>query len=109
MKSLAQKLLAAFWRQRAIDALSVAARAHEQRDLDRIIEEAERTLQAEPDSATMALAARCLPYVERMLAGQGDHAEADLVELQHDLAALVAVPTARALTADEIAKGYKAE
>jgi len=88
MKQLAQRILGLFWRQRAIDNLSIAARAHEQRDLDRLATEAESVLQG-PDQQGDVLAARCLPYIERMLAEQGDRAEPELVALQHDLAAFV--------------------
>lgn len=89
MKALAQQLLGAFWRQRAIDTLSAAARPHEQRDLDRIAEVAEKTLQGSPEDPVAALAGRCLPYIERLLASQGDRADPALVALQHDLAAMV--------------------
>lgn len=42
-----------------------------------------------PSSDVVAIAARCLPHIEQLLALQGDRAESELIQLQHELAALV--------------------
>lgn len=83
MKQVAITLLGALRRQRAIEDLSPAARALEQRHLDRIAREAEVAVNASDTEAS--LVDRCHPYIERLLASQGDAAEPALVKLQHDL------------------------
>jgi hypothetical protein len=39
--------------------------------------------------STLEIAQKCLPYLERLLALQGDQAEPELILLQHELAALI--------------------
>lgn len=43
---------------------------------------------AQPRPDWEALARRCLPHLEALLAQQGDHAEPELISLQHELALL---------------------